>query len=669
MKSTDTVVRRLEKLRKEIRAHDHRYYTLDAPAISDERYDALMRELQTLEAAYPRLVTTDSPTQRVGGEPTKTFPAVTHQIPMLSLGNTYAEDEIRDFDRRVRELLKGEPYRYVCELKFDGVSLTVRYADGLLQLGATRGDGTAGDDVTNNVRTIRTIPLRLEQVGLGFPQCEVRGEVIMFRKDFERLNEDREAAGEKLFINPRNCAAGTLKLQDPKIVASRKLRFFAYALFADRKRLSSHFDNLALLRSMGFTVDDHVKRFDSIDGVVEHWKSWEVRRDTLPFDIDGIVVKVDALDQQERLGAIAKSPRWAIACKFASRKGETRLRAIHLQVGRTGTITPVAELEPVFIGGTTVSRASLYNDDYIRELGIRLGDMVVVERGGDVIPKITAVVREKRPRGTKPFRFPTVCPACGAKLVRLQEEVNYFCDNDECPKQLREKIEHWASRGALDIGGLGEMIVDRLVAGSFVKTIADLYELRRRRDELTELDRWGEKSVDNLLGNIETSKERPYTRVLYGLGIRHVGTGVANLLATRFPSIDTLMKISAEELEEIGDIGPKIAESIVHYFSEPANRELIRRLKEAGVRLTRGSERTGGPLEGKTFVVTGTLEGMTREEAKDRIAALGGSVAGTVSKKVDVLIVGADAGSKLTKARELGLELWDEEKFNAMTRT
>ena len=665
----DAVARELDKLRDEIRTHDHRYYTLAEPTITDEEYDALMRRLLALEASHPGLVTPDSPSMRVGGEPAKTFPSVAHEIPMLSLGNTYAEEEIRDFDRRVGELLGGTAYKYTAELKFDGVSLALRYTGGILSLGATRGDGATGDDITGNVRTIRSVPLRLPGGQQKIRDCEVRGEVLMFRTDFERLNEDRERQGEKPFINPRNCTAGTLKLQDPKIVAGRRLRFFAYALYTDAVQLRSHHDNLRLLRSLGFTVDEHARRFDAIEGVVGFWKEWESRRDTLPFDIDGVVVKVDSLAQQSELGAIAKSPRWAIACKFASRKGETHLNGIRLQVGRIGTITPVADLEPVFIGGTTVSRASLYNEDYIRELDIRVGDTVVVERGGDVIPKVTAVIHEKRPRTAKPFRFPTACPECGAKLMRLPGEANYFCDNEECPKQLREKIEHWASRTAMDIGGLGEMIVDRLVAGSFVRTIADLYDLHRRRKELAGLERWGEKSVDNLLNNIEMSKRRPYQRVLFGLGIRHVGTGVAGLLAAGFPSIGQLMEAGTCELEAIGDIGPRISASIVHYFSVKANRDLVRRLQKAGIAMSHVPSTGKGPLAGKTFVLTGSLEAMTREQARDLIVAGGGTVAGSVSKKVTILVVGADPGSKLEKARELGIEVWDEKTFLVRTRT
>lgn len=669
MKNPDpSVQKKIDKLRRKLTEHDYRYYVLAEPVISDEEYDHLMRELVDLENHYPQYRTPDSPTQRVGGEPTKSFPTVEHVIPMLSLGNTYSEEEIVDFDRRVRDLLSKEQVQYVCELKFDGVSLALRYSDGILRMGATRGDGVFGDDITQNVRTIHTVPLRLKETVKGLRNCEIRGEVILFRNDFDKLNADRELAGEKLFINPRNCTAGTLKLQDSKIVASRPLRFFAYALYTSDKKLISHFENLRILRSLGFVVDQHAKKCTTIGEVLKHWHQWEEQRDSLPFDIDGIVVKVDSLAQQDSLGAIAKSPRWSIACKFASRKAETPVENIILQVGRIGTITPVAVLKPVFIGGTTVSRASLYNEDYIRELDIRIGDTVVVERGGDVIPKVTSVVPGNRPASAKKFTFPNRCPACGSRLVRLQDEVNYYCDNESCPEQIRGRIEHWASRGAMDIGGLGEMIVDRLVRENFLRNVADIYDLKDHRVKLIDLERWGEKSVTNLLANIEKSTERPYQRVLYGLGIRHVGAGVASLLAEHFPSVENLMKVPAEELQTVGDIGPRIAASIVHFFGERSNRDLIRRLKDAGIRLTAQRARTGGPLHGKTFVITGTLQACTRQEAKELLENLGGKVLSTVSKNVDILITGKDPGSKLEKVRKLNIELWDEEKFLSVTR-
>ncbi|MBI1806931.1 MAG: NAD-dependent DNA ligase LigA [Ignavibacteria bacterium] len=658
-----SVIQKVERLRKELHRHDYLYYVKAEPEINDEQYDTMMRELQELEIKYPELITPDSPTFRVGGEPTKEFPTVTHEIPMLSLSNTYSEEDIKDFDRRVRSLLPQRQFKYVCELKFDGVSLSLRYRNGVLTLGVTRGDGVQGDDITANVKTIRSVPLRLKTSEPALLDCEVRGEVIMNRKDFKRMNEERERTGEKTFINPRNSTAGTLKMQDPKVVATRPLRFFAYFLRTERKQLKNHYENLKTLTTLGFLVDEHARLYTSIDGVIDHWKRFEEKRESFPFDIDGIVVKVDSLQQQETLGAIAKSPRWAIACKFTSRKAETRLNDIRLQVGRIGTITPVADLEPVFIGGTTVSRASLYNEDYIRELDIRVGDMVIVERGGDVIPKITSVVMEKRPKGIKPFRFPTKCPECKAQLIRLQGEANYFCENEECPQQIRGRIEHWASRGAMDIEGLGEAVVDQLVDKKFVKSVADLYHLHKHREELIALDRWGEKSVQNLLDGIEQSKQRPFHRVLYSLGIRHVGSSIAPVLVEHFPSIDALMKTTLDELQSVHEIGPKIAESIIHFFQNTHNRLLIERLRKAGLSLSAEKKKLNGKLAGKTFVITGTLSSMTRDQAKELIEGQGGRVASGVSKQVDALIVGEDAGSKLEKATTLGIELWDEDRF------
>jgi DNA ligase (NAD+) len=660
--------KRIEELRNSLREHDYKYYVLAEPSISDEEYDKLMRELQDLESKHPELITPDSPSQRVGGEPVKEFPTVRHELPMLSLANTYSEEEIRDFDRRVKGLLKGEKYRYVCELKFDGVSLSLHYRGGVLARGVTRGDGTQGDDITKNVRTIRSIPLRLGARGAEMSDCEVRGEVLMYRDEFNAMNEEREAAGEKTFINPRNSVAGTVKLQDPRIVASRPLRFFAYYLRPKQGALDSHFENLRLLRKLGFQTDEGARRYDDVDEVISHWKSWEEKRDTVPFDIDGVVVKVDSLDQQERLGAIAKSPRWAIACKFTSRKAETRLDDIIVQVGRLGTVTPVAVLSPVFIGGTTVSRASLYNDDYIRELDIRRGDTVTVERGGDVIPKVTGVNTSKRPKTSRRFTFPRKCPECGTKLSRPEGEVNFYCENHDCPRQVRGRIEHWASRKAMDIARLGEAIVDQLVTHNHVEDVADLYDLHEHRAELVELERWGEKSVSNLLEGIERSKGKPYARLLYALGIRHVGEGAASVLAGHFRSIGELQKATVDELSEVPEIGPTIAESVRSFFREKRNTRIIERLRAAGLHLDApAAAGKTGAFAGKTFVLTGTLPSITREQAKELIEENGGRVAGSVSKNVDAVIVGEEAGSKLDKAKTLGIDLWDERKLLSLT--
>ncbi len=657
--------KRIEALRSQLREHDHRYYVLAQPSISDSEYDSLMRELMELEKLHPELLTPDSPSHRVGGVPTKDFPTVTHSVPMLSLANTYNESEIQDFDRRVKSLLGHEQYRYVCELKFDGVAISLRYQRGLFVQGATRGDGIQGDEITQNLKTIRSIPLRLPSSPKESGSVEVRGEVYMNRGDFRKMNDERELIGEKTFVNPRNSAAGTLKLQDPKTVAQRPLKFVAYYLLEAGIETSSHFDNLQRLRKLGFPVSEHSKRFKNIKDVIGYWKTWEERRDTLPYDIDGVVVKVDSLQDQQKLGTIAKSPRWAIAFKFTARSSQTVLKNITLQVGRTGTITPVAELEPVFVGGTTVSRATLHNEDYINELGIRLGDTVVVEKGGDVIPKVSGVIKENRPRGSKPYLFGSTCPVCGSKIFRPVEEANYYCENSECPAQVRGRIEHYAHRGAMDIEGLGEAIVDQLVTLEFVHSYADLYDLRTKAKNLASLERWGEKSAGNLLSAIASSTSRPFSRVLYALGIRHVGAGVAQLLVRNFPSIDSLMAVTKEDLERIQGIGPRIAESVTNFFEDKHNRKAIERLRKAGVRFSEQFPKStsNSVLADKSFVLTGTLSTLTREEAKERIEAIGGKVTSSVSKNTDYVVVGDDAGSKFTRAKELGIKTIDEKEF------
>jgi DNA ligase (NAD+) len=657
------ILKRLERLRAQLREHDYRYYVLAQPTISDEEYDRLLRDLLVLEDAHPELVTPDSPSQRVGGRPTKEFPTVLHDVPMLSLSNTYNEEEVRDFDRRVSTNLGSETRQYVCELKVDGVAISLLYRGAILERGATRGDGMQGDDITQNLKTIRSVPLRVRSERKGLNEFEVRGEVFMKRDDFRRMNEERELAGEKLFVNPRNSAAGTLKLQDPKIVAARPLNFVAYYLRTGT--LVSHRENLSILRDLGFPVSEHTRTCKNIESVIEYWKEWETRRDSLPYDIDGVVVKVDSLRQQERLGTIAKSPRWAIAFKFAARQATTTLRNIIFQVGRVGTITPVADLEPVFVGGTTVSRATLHNEDYIKELDIRPGDTVVVEKGGDVIPKVSSVIKERRKPGTKPFAMPTQCPECGSKISRPEGEASTYCENSECPAQIRARIEHFAARGAMDIEGLGEAVVDQLVSLGFVHNYADLYELHQRRDKLTGLDRWGEKSVDNLLRAIEQSKKQPFSRLLFALGIRHVGVSVAQLLTEQFRSLDLLRAATLEQLQGVQGIGPRIAESIIRFLADKHNRKILDRLQKYGLTLEEKRKRNirQSPLTGKTVVLTGTLASYGREEAKALIEERGGHVASSVSSKTDLVVVGADAGSKLAKARKLGIRTLDEEEF------
>jgi DNA ligase (NAD+) len=668
MAASEKIARRAAGLRKEILEHDYRYYVLADPTATDEEYDRLMRELLQLEQTYPELRAPDSPTQRVGGAPTKEFAVVSHMPPMLSLANTYSEEEIHDFDQRMKEILAGRQPRYVAELKFDGVAIALRYRNGVFVQGATRGDGTQGDDITNNLRTIRSLPLRLRTNDRSLLSCEVRGEAFMEKKAFEAMNEERSAAGEKVFINPRNATAGTLKLQDPRTVAQRPIRMFAYFLYATGASFASHASNLDHLRSMGFPVNQHSVVCKDIISVIAFWKRWEAQRDQLPYDIDGIVVKVDSLRDQETLGTIAKSPRWAVAFKFASRKAETRLTGIVVQVGRLGTATPVAELQPVFVGGTTVSRATLHNIDYVRELDLHIGDTVIVEKGGDVIPKISGVVSARRPRGAARFTMPARCPACGSRLYRSDDAVNYYCENSKCPAQVRGRIEHFASRGAMDIEGLGEAAVEQLIALNLVRNCADLYSLHANRTQLVSLDRWGEKSTQNLLDAIDASKEQPYHRVLYALGIRHVGAGVARLLADRFPSLDELRAASQDLLGDTPGIGPTIAESVVLFFADKHNREVLRQLRAAGLTVAAERRKKAGPMEGKTFVITGTLPGYTREEAQRVIESNGGRVASSVSARVDFVLVGEDAGSKLAKARALNIRLLTEDQLKAMVK-
>jgi DNA ligase (NAD+) len=663
-----SVANRIEKLRHEIREHDYRYYVLAEPTISDAEYDGLMHQLIELETAHPDLLTPDSPSQRVSGQPTKEFPTVTHGTPMLSLSNVYGEEELADFDRRVRTLLGTQPYRYVCELKFDGVAVSLTYVNGILTRGATRGDGIQGDDVTNNLKTVRSIPLRLRPKEKSLRNIEVRGEVFMRKKDFERMNQERERTEEKLFVNPRNAAAGTLKLQDPRIVAQRPLNFFAYWLDCETIELRSHHENLNTLRDIGFPVNEHSRLCKDVAEVVKYWKHWEDRREDLPYDIDGVVVKVDSIRQQEILGNIAKSPRWATAFKFSARQAETKLKNIILQVGRTGAITPVADLEPVFLSGTTVSRATLHNTDYIRELDIRIGDTVVLEKGGDVIPKVSGVVLPKRPKDAAPYVIQAKCPVCKSKLFRPEGEANYYCENFQCLAQIKGRIEHFAHRGSMDIEGLGEAVVDQLVEKAFISDISDLYSLHKHSDELVKLERWGEKSVQNLLDAIEKSKEKPFHRVLYALGIRHIGAGVAQLIAEHYHSITELQNASFEDLRSIYEVGPKIAESIVRFFKDRRNVEILNRLRKAGVRLeaTSGEVKAKGTLAGKTFVLTGTLPSMTREDAKALIEDSGGKVSSTVSAKTDYVIVGEEPGSKYKKAQALRIKILDEEEFKRL---
>ena len=702
-----TVEQQVEALRDELRHHEHLYYVLDSPEISDAEYDSRMNQLKALEAKHPELVTPDSPTQRVGGKPREGFAKTLHSRPMLSLDNAYNEAELRAWDLRVRDALpSGEIVQYVCELKLDGLSLALHYEraeDGSARLvrGLTRGDGTTGEDVTTNVRTIRSVPLRVAPAKLKSAKMsasfEVRGEVVLPQAAFIKMNEDRVAQGLTPAANPRNAAAGTIRTLEPNIVAQRRLDFYAYFLLhgADEQKageelLATQTEGLDALRVAGFRVNTHAKTANSIDEVLKFVEKAESLRDALGYEIDGVVIKVDSAAQQRRLGFTGKAPRWAIAYKFAARAGITKLEDVLFQVGRTGKVTPVAALAPVLIGGTTVARATLHNADEIERLGVRIGDFVQVERGGDVIPKITKVVEDnEHPRGKKTIEFPGQCPACGSALVKPEGEVDWRCINANCPARLREELRHFGSRGVMNIEGLGDAMVAQLLGQKvdeeadrlseeeeavgesaaapdprtgrkvLVRTIADLYRLKK--DDLLGLERVGEKSAQALLDEIEKSKKAGLARVLLGLGIRFVGERTAQLLAGHFGSIDAIVSATREELEQVNEVGPKVAQAIVEFFAEEKNRELVRQLQRAGLVMTAEKRVMGSKLAGLTFVLTGTLPTMTRETAKEMIESAGGRVSGSVSKKTNYLVAGEEAGSKLDKARELGVAVLDED--------
>jgi DNA ligase (NAD+) len=769
-----SVANRIEKLRKEIREHDHRYHDLAEPTISDAEYDGLLRELIELEEAHPELLSPDSPSQRVGGQPTKKFRKVTHEIPMLSLSNVYSEKEITDFDQRIKTLLGPQSYRYVCELKFDGVAISLKYEGGVFVLGSTRGNGEVGDDITNNLKTIRSIPLTLRTDEEGLIKIEVRGEVFMQRKDFEKMNMRLQQTGEKIFVNPRNATAGTLKLQDPKLVAVRPLRFFAYWISGNRPQARSHYENLNTLRRLGFPVNEFSQVCKNVEETIDYWRHWENRREELPYDIDGIVVKVDAIVQQETLGNVAKSPRWATAFKFSSRKAETVLRGVTVQVGRLGTVTPVAELEPVFLGGTTISRATLHNFDYITKLRLegtekhdtlRIGDTVVVEKGGDVIPQVTAIVN--RNRGHEPFKKPSKCPECGSKLVQQEKaggkkttedmeeekelEVAWRCENVAgCPAQKVRRVEFFTQRNALDIEGLGGAVAEKLVESGLAKEPLDLFDLSVAKLGALNLGTkdeprvFGEKNAAKVIEALKRARGFPLARWLFAIGIKDVGETTAYEISKLHDSLyqvadspllkgivelgvlyESLAKESpysrenrrksleerenrkrifetlkqeirtlGEELEKIGAVQPnkktkegkkkrskaipefltfvgtEAAKSVVEFFTSDVGRKLLKRLKELQIsprgerqaQVTKASQ----TLAGKTFVLTGTLSSMTREKAAEEIRKRGGTITGSVSKNTDYLVVGEEPGSKLDKARALGVATIDEDQLREM---
>ena len=659
--------KKIETLRDKIRHHEYSYYVLDDPEISDSQFDELMDELNQLEAASPDLVTPDSPTQRVGGKPREGVLKAAHSSPMLSLDNTYNKDELRNWERRVHELSGREAIDYVCELKLDGMSLALHYAQGKLVRGITRGNGTIGEDVTLNVRTVRSIPLSIPQEKLekaGIPaDFEVRGEMLMPIAAFKKMNEEREQKGLSVFANPRNATAGTVRQLEPSITAERRLDYFAYMLLKDgRTYFDRHWQTLQALDTAGFKVNQTRKLANSFEQIWTFIEQEESRRETLPYEIDGIVIKVDATAQQQDLGYTGKAPRWAIAYKYAARSGITKVEDILVQVGRTGKLTPVAALKPVLIGGTTVSRATLHNLDEIERLGVKIGDWVEVERGGDVIPKVTRVLEDKdHPRGHKLFHMPENCPVCGGHVVRTEGEVDHRCVNANCAAKLRETILHFASRGVMNIEGMGDALVAQLTDRGLVNNVGDIYRLTP--GDLLKLDRMGKKSAQNVLAEIEASKKLPLERVIYGLGIRFVGERTAQFLAEHFGSMDAVVKASAEELQEVNEVGPRIAQSIVEFFAEPKNRALVKQLQDLGLRLTGTRKQRGTKLAGKTFVLTGTLTHFTRDQAKKMIEAAGGRVSGSVSKKTHFVVAGNDAGSKLDKAKELGVKVIGEKEM------
>jgi DNA ligase (NAD+) len=693
--TTKSVEAKIESLRDEIRHHEYRYYVLDDPEISDAEFDRLLSQLKKLEAEHPELVTPDSPTQRVGGKPREGFVKVLHSTPMLSLDNAYSEEELRNWERRVHELSGRKDIEYVCELKLDGMSLALRYENGKLVRGITRGDGSTGEDVTLNVRTVRSIPLSIPSEKLkkaGIPvDFEVRGEMLMPIASFKRMNEEREKQGLPLFANPRNATAGTVRQLEPSITAQRRLDYFTYMLLATGRAgggvhasrpedgggtgvparstaiFNKQWETLNALDAVGFKVNLCRVLATNFDEVWKFIGEWEAKRESLPYEIDGVVIKVNSTAIQRELGFTGKAPRWAIAYKYAARAGITQIEDILVQVGRTGKLTPVAALKPVAIGGTTVSRATLHNMDEIERLGVKIGDWVEVERGGDVIPKVTRVLDDKdHPRGHKSFHMPEKCPVCGGNVVRTEGEVDHRCVNQKCPAKLRETILHFASRGVMNIDGMGDALVNQLTERGMVKDVADIYKLTKA--DLLKLERMGDKSAQNVLNEIERSKKLPLERVIYGLGIRFVGERTAQFLAEHFGALDELVSAGEEELQQVEEVGPRIAKSIVEFFAEPKNRELVDELRAAGLTFKGKKKERGTKLAGKTFVLTGTLANYSRDEAKKMIEDAGGKVTGSVSKKTDYVVAGAEAGSKLDKAKDLGVAVIDEKEMEKLAR-
>lgn len=662
---SQTIEKRVQELHELLNQYNYEYHVLDKPSVPDAEYDQLLNELKEIETSNPEYATSDSPTQRVGGAVLEQFSKVTHRTSMLSLGNAFNEDDLKDFDRKVREVA-GDSAMYSCELKIDGLAVSLRYEDGLFVQGATRGDGSVGEDITANLKTIRSIPLRLKKP----LSIEVRGEAFMPESSFVKLNEEREKKEEALFANPRNAAAGSLRQLDPRIAASRNLDIFLYAIGDPGDTgVRSQSEGMKLLDEMGLKTNPERKMCSTIEEVMEYIHEWTEKRADLAYDIDGIVIKVDSLDHQEELGFTAKSPRWAIAYKFPAEEVVTVLRDIELSIGRTGVVTPTALLDPVKVAGTTVQRASLHNEDLIREKDIRIGDHVVIKKAGDIIPEVVSVITDKRTGQEKEFHMPTHCPACESELERLEGEVALRCLNPKCPAQLQEGLTHFVSRNAMNIDGLGEKVIAQLYQSGLIEDVADLYRLTK--DQLIGLERMGEKSADNLLNAIEASKSNSMEKLLFGLGIRHVGAKAARTISEHFRHVDALKEASAEELCQIDEIGNKMADAIVTYFENEEVLELIEELRENGVNLTytgpvkKKAEDIDSAFAGKTIVLTGKLAQLTRGDAKEKIELLGGKVTGSVSKKTDLLIAGEDAGSKLTKAQDLNIPVWDEDQLVA----
>jgi len=656
---------RIEALSSQLEEHNYKYYVLATPTISDYDFDILMDELIKLEKEFPQFASETSPTQRVGGQITKAFPVVVHKYPLMSLSNTYSEDEVREFDERIKKII-GNTFQYVCELKFDGVAISLSYEKGKLTKAVTRGDGIRGDDITANVKTIRSIPLKLKQG--DYPDAfEIRGEILMLKKVFEQINAERVEIGEEPFANPRNTTSGTLKLQDSSEVAKRQLDCFLYGLNGENLHFQSHFESLKAAAGWGFKISDNIRRCKNLNAVFSFLKYWEANRYNLPYDIDGIVLKVDNLDQQQELGATAKSPRWAIAFKYKPESAVTVLNSVTFQVGRTGAVTPVANLEPVTLAGTKVKRASLYNEDQIEKLGLHIGDTVFVEKGGEIIPKITGVDFSKRKKNTLPIRFITHCPECHTKLIKPEDGALHYCPNDDyCPPQILGRIEHFSSRQAMNIDGFGKETIELLYENGLIHNVADIYELKS--EQLISLDRMGKKSAENLIHAINESRNIPFEKVLFALGIRFVGDTVAKRLARYFTTIDSIASASVETLTEAPEVGQKIAESVYQYFRNTHHQQLIQRLKKSGLKFEiLKSEKSGHQLQGLTIVATGTLKNYKRDQIKDLIERLGGRASGSVSSKTSYVLAGEDPGeNKISKARELGVPIISEEAFEKL---